>query len=114
MTRKIKLYIGDILENITLMEKIIDGLDYEAFIANKEKNYAVVRCLEIIGEAVKNVPEQIRLQYPEVPWRKMAGMRDKVIHFYVGVDYKIVWQVATKDLPALKSSLNQIFSKITD
>jgi uncharacterized protein with HEPN domain len=78
------------------------------------KNQAVVRCLEIIGEAVKNVPEQIRLQYPEVPWRKMAGMRDKVIHFYVGVDYKIVWQVATKDLPALKSSLNQIFSKITD
>jgi Uncharacterized conserved protein len=114
MTRKIKLYIGDILENIMLMEKIINGLDYEAFIANKEKNYAVVRCLEIVGEAVKNIPEQIRLQYPEVPWRKMSGMRDKVIHFYVGVDYKIVWQVATKDLPALKSNLNQIFNKIAE
>ena len=114
MKRKVKLYIGDILENITLMEEIIDGLDYKVFIGNKEKNYAVVRCIEIIGEAVKNIPEDIRQQYQDVPWRKMAGMRDKVIHFYLGVDYEIVWQVATKDLPALKARLNQIFIEIAD
>jgi len=114
MKRKIKLYIGDILENIMLMEGIIKGLDYKAFIANKEKNYAVIRCIEIIGEAVKNIPENIRNQNPTIPWREMAGMRDKVIHFYMGVDFKIVWQVATKDLPALKAELGRIFSELID
>ena len=114
MKRKIKLYIGDILENITLMEGIIKGLDYKAFVANKEKNYAVIRCIEIIGEAVKNIPENIRNQNPNIPWREMAGMRDKVIHFYMGVDFKIVWQVATKDLPELKEKLGKIFNEIVD
>jgi len=114
MKRKVKLYIGDILENITLMEEIIGSMKYEKFIANTEKKYAVVRCIEIIGEAVKNVPESIRLPYPDIPWRKMAGMRDKVIHFYLGVDYGIVWQVATVDLPAIKPHFERIFKEIVD
>ena len=114
MTRKMKLYIGDILENIDLMTNIIGDLKYEDFLANMEKKYAVVRCIEIIGEAVKNVSDDIRHKYPKIPWRNMAGMRDKVIHSYMGVDYKIVWQVATIDLPALKPLLNRIFSEITE
>ena len=98
MKRMVKLYIGDILENIILMKEIIGVMEYETFIANTEKKYAVVRCIEIIGEAVKHVPEDVRRKYPDIPWREMAGMRDKVIHFYMGVDYGIVWQVATVDL----------------
>ena len=114
MKRMVKLYIGDILENITLMKEIIGVMEYETFIANTEKKYAVVRCIEIIGEAVKHVPEDVRRKYPEIPWREMAGMRDKVIHFYMGVDYGIVWQVATVDLPALKTHIARIFKELTD
>jgi uncharacterized protein with HEPN domain len=114
MKRKVHLYINDIIENIFLAEKIVRGLDYAAFVADKEKNYAVVRCIEIIGEAVKNIPETIRRRYPEIPWREMAGMRDKVIHFYLGVDYGIVWQTATKDLPEFKNRLKQIAVEIAE
>lgn len=114
MKRRVKLFLGDILDNITLMKKIIGGMEYETFIANTEKKYAVVRCIEIIGEAVKHVPEDVRGKYPDIPWREMAGMRDKVIHFYMGVDYGIVWQVATVDLPALKTKIARIFKELTD
>jgi len=114
MKRNIRLYIADILENITLAEQIIKGLDYESFVADKIKNYAVIRCIEIIGEAVKNVPDEIRLKYNDIPWKKMAGMRDKVIHFYLGVDYRIVWQVAALDLPKLKPRFQQIKEELKD
>ncbi len=114
MKRKVRLYINDVIENISLAEEFVKQLDYQAFVADKEKNYAVVRCIEIIGEAVKNVPEAVRLRYPDIPWRKMAGMRDKVIHSYLGVDYRIVWQVVVHDLPALKKRLNRIIDEITD
>lgn len=89
-------------------------MNYEEFSAEIEKKYAVVRCIEIIGEAKKNVPEAVRLRYPDIPWRKMAGMRDKVIHFYLGVDYGIVWQVATVDLPALFSRFKTVFDETDD
>jgi uncharacterized protein with HEPN domain len=102
------------LENISLIATIIGTLKFEEFLANTEKKYAVVRCVEIIGEAIKNVPEHIRAQSPDIPWRKMAGMRDKLIHFYLGVDYRIVWQVATVDLPGLKPNLEKVFSSIEE
>jgi uncharacterized protein with HEPN domain len=112
MKRKIHLYINDILENILFAEQILAGLDFQAFVANKEKNYSVVRCIEIIGEAVKSIPADIRDRYPDIPWQKMAGMRDKVIHFYLGVDHEIVWQAATNVLPGLKDRLKQIAREI--
>jgi uncharacterized protein with HEPN domain len=114
MNRKIRLYIGDIIENINLADTFLHGLDYQAFVSDKEKCYAVVRCIEIIGEAVKNVPDTIRRRYQDIPWRRLAGMRDKVIHFYLGVDYKLVWDAATKDLPALKDRFNLILTGLEE
>ena len=114
MKRKIKLYIGDIIENIKLAEKIIKDIDYSMFIADKTKNYAVVRCIEIIGEAVKNIPEDVRLKYPSVPWKDMAGMRDVVIRFYMGVDFKIVWDVVIKRYPVLLPTIEKIYNELED
>ncbi len=114
MKRKVRLYINDIIENISLAEEFVKDIDYKVFVVDKEKNYAVVRCIEIIGEAVKNVPDFIRQRYPDIPWRKMAGMRDKVIHSYLGVDYQIVWQVVIHDLPVLKKQFCLIVNEITE
>ena len=66
-------------------------MDFREFCADDKTSSAVIRKLEIIGEATKNIPDNIQKQYPNIPWREMAGMRDKLIHFYFGVDYKLVW-----------------------
>jgi uncharacterized protein with HEPN domain len=74
----------------------------------KKTVYALNRALEIIGEATKQIPAQIRDRYPEIPWKKMAGMRDKVIHEYFGVDLKRVWSTVDKDIPRLRPMFEQI------
>jgi uncharacterized protein with HEPN domain len=68
----------------------------------------VVRAIEIIGEAAKNVPEQVRKKYPDVPWKQMAGMRDKLIHEYFGVDLEILWETAKDDVPQLKTPISEV------
>lgn len=73
MTRTITLYIKDILENIEDAEEFVEGMDYEEFIKDKKTNRAVLRCIEVIGEAAKHIPESIRQRYPQLPWRDMAG-----------------------------------------
>jgi uncharacterized protein with HEPN domain len=114
MKRLAKPYIADILENIATMEEMIAGFEYESFVSNTEKKYAVVRCIEIVGEAVKSVPEELKLKHPQIPWKRMAGMRDKLIHAYRGVDYRLVWVVATVDLPALVPHLRRIHDGVED
>ena len=68
--------------------------------------------VEVLGEASKRIPKFIRDQYPQVPWKKMTGMRDKLIHEYSGVDFEIIWQVMTKELPVLKPTIKKILSQI--
>ncbi|NYB51348.1 MAG: DUF86 domain-containing protein [Methanobacteriaceae archaeon] len=108
MKRDVSIYLKDILENIKLIELFISKMSYEEFEGDKKTYYAVIRCIEIIGEAVKHIPDSVRQEYPEIPWKDIAGMRDKVIHFYFGVDLEIVWLTITKDIPEIKTIIKKV------
>ena len=108
MTRSVKLYIKDIIQNMLDAEEFIQGLSYETFISDKKTFNAVVRSLEVIGEAVKNIPEEVRTRYSDIPWKEMAGMRDKLIHFYFGVDPEAVWVTVKESIPAIRPTFEQI------
>ena len=107
MKRNVRVYLQDMHDSMLKALEYTAGLDYEAFAADSKTNYAVVRCLEIIGEAAKNVPEQVRNVYPEIPWRQMAGMRKKIAHHYFGVQLKTVWRVVKEDIPGLVDKIKK-------
>jgi uncharacterized protein with HEPN domain len=89
-------------------------MSYEEFAKDDKTVFAVIRAIEIIGEAVKNIPEDIRKEYPEIPWKGMAGMRDKVIHGYVGVDTQLVWSTVKKRIPGLKLRVEKMFEELEE
>ena len=108
MKRDYSLYIKDILDCIERVEEFIGDMNFDEFLADDKTSSAVVRKLEIIGEATKNIPKSITQKYEEIPWKEMARMRDKIIHFYFGVDYKIVWNVIKERLPEIKPTIQHI------
>jgi uncharacterized protein with HEPN domain len=101
------LFIKDILQAIESIESFIGGMDYDAFVEDDKTLSAVVRKLEIIGEAVKQLPDSYTQQHPTIPWKQIAGMRDKLIHFYFGVDPLLVWQTVQNRLPELKAAMSE-------
>jgi uncharacterized protein with HEPN domain len=105
-------YLIHILQEIDYLLAESTGLDSDRFSADPTRKRAFVRSLEIIGEAAKNIPDSFRQQYPDVAWRKMSGMRDKLIHLYFGVDYRIVWSVTQTELPVLKQQIEMMLSEI--
>ena len=111
MTKEFIDYIEDIIKAIDDASSFVNNMDYEEFVKDSKTAYAVIRALEIIGEAAKNVPPSIKSEYSQIPWKKMAGMRDKVIHEYFGVDLKRVWNTVKNDLPALKPQFEKILEK---
>jgi len=86
-----------------IIEKFIEGVNKENFLGNVEKQYAVLRGLEIIGEATKNLSEELKKKHPDIPWKEIAGMRDKLIHQYFGVNLDLVWETIKTELPELKN-----------
>lgn len=110
--RDYRLYLKDILAAMESIEGFVAGMDFEAFQADDKTASAVLRKLEVIGEATKGVPEAIRSKYPAMPWREMAGMRDRLIHSYFGVDYVLVWRAIRERIPQLKPQLQQILQEL--
>ena len=112
MTRDMRLYIQDILESIEAIEEYVQSTTEEQFYRNRQVQDAVLRRLEIIGEAVKNLDEDFRNRYPEIPWKKVAGLRDVLIHEYFGVSLKRVWRVIKIDLVDLKLQISRIWEEL--
>ena len=103
-------YLEDILDAMDKAEIIVKDTSYEQFENDFRTNFAAVRALEIIGEATKRLPQEITNKYSEIPWKGMAGMRDRIIHGYDNVDKQIVWDVIKKDIPVLKPRIQSILN----
>lgn len=112
MKRDISIYIKDILENIERAEMFVEGMSYEDFVRDERTNFAVIRCIEIMGEATKQISQTFRRKYPEIPWRDIAGMRDKIIHFYFGVNLERVWMVIKEEMPRIKPRIGKVLEDL--
>lgn len=110
--REITLYVDDIRIAIGKIIDYTKDVSYKEFSQDAKTIDAVVRNLEIIGEAVKRFPSEIHLQYPQVPWKKIGAMRDKVIHEYFGIDVEIIWQTVKEDIPELNRQIDKVYKKI--
>ena len=102
------LFVEHILENIEDINTFVKNIDKDKFLKNKEKQNAVIRSLEIIGEAVKNLPREITSKYTDIPWKEIAGTRDKITHHYFGVDLELIWKIVEESLPELKQRVLKI------
>lgn len=92
----------------------IEGMDYEDFIKDAKTIFAVVRALEVIGEASKSIPPSVKNRYTDIPWKDIAGMRDKLIHEYFGVNLKVVWNTVKRDIPQLRPQFERIRAEVKD
>jgi len=110
--RDIRDYVNDIIDSMEKAAKFIEGMSYEQFVQDDKTVFAVVRALEIVGEAVKRIPEETRAEYPGIPWKGMAGMRDKVAHEYFGVNLKYVWETVKERIPELKPMFQKVMKDL--
>lgn len=111
MKREFLDYLDDIVDAMDKVEDFTKDMKYEEFIEDDKTTFAVIRALEIIGEAVKKMPPSIKKQHPQIPWKDMAGMRDKLIHEYFGVKTKVVWETIKQDIPPLKPLFQRILAE---
>ena len=113
MTDKSDLvFIEHILESINAIGGFSENLNREELSLNRLKQSAIVREIEIIGEAVKNLPKNFKIKHPKIPWKKIAGMRDILIHEYFLVDLRAVWDTSKDDLPILKKQIKDLLKRL--
>ena len=112
MTREWKFFIQDIYDAIQYINEFIGTMKRKEFLADEKTRSAVAFKIENIGEASRNIPKEIRAKYKNLPWTDMARMRDKITHFYFGINYKVVWSVVKKELPAIEASVAKILSDL--
>ena len=108
MSRDVRVYLADIAERCERVSRYVEGLDQVAWSTDERTQDAVVRNLEVIGEAVKRLPLEMRAESPEVPWQDIAGLRDILIHEYEGVDFAIVWDIAINEVPLLHRAVSSL------
>lgn len=106
--REHSLYLKDILEAMAAIEEFVAGTDFENFKNDDKTSSAVIRKFEIIGEAAKHIPEEIRNKYSQIKWKQMAGMRDRLIHLYFGIKYDLVWHTIKDVIPQVKPIIQEI------
>lgn len=109
--KNVEPYLKHILIECKFLKEKSAGLKYKEFDSDLVLKKAFVRSLEVIGEAVKNIPLKFRNKYPSIPWKEISGMRDRLIHEYFGVNYKIVWKTVKKEIPELEKMIKEILEK---
>ena len=105
-------FLEDIFSAARKARGFVGQMDLDAFALDEKSAFAVVRALEIVGEAAKRIPRDVRQKFPQVPWRAMAGIRDKLIHDYTSVNLEIVWKTVVEDLPQLTMHVERILTEL--
>ena len=109
--KDIRPYLEHILQECDFLTKMSTKMNYEEFLRDPMATRAFVRSLEVIGEAVKQLPQTFRKKHPYIPWREIAGMRDKLIHEYFGINYAIVWETVVRNIPELHKQIERIIKE---
>jgi uncharacterized protein with HEPN domain len=114
MPRDSRLYLADIVQASSDVAEFVGGMSFDEFKSDKKTVHAVVRNLEVIGEAAKAIPAEIRQQHGSTPWQRIAGLRDVLIHHYFGIDVEIVWDIVTNKLPDLERQVRAILDRLPE
>lgn len=112
MKRATWLFVQDILEAISQIKSYVGTMTFEEFRNDEKTTSAVVWKIHVIGEATKNIQKTLQQKYPDIPWKDMAGMRDRIAHFYFGIDYEIVWKVINTNLPQIKPHIQKMLDDL--